>query len=773
MATDGMSRWLEGLDDERLTALVERRLGRVHRLPSSFDQLASLLSQPQSCTEAVRHVDRTAVQVAALVAESGGRGTPGEVATALDLPPQDVRAALERAEEQGLAWPVGADAWRTPAGLRHQAPLLLARGPSYRQLLEEMRLQELRALLQVHGLGGARSAADAVQTLLVALPHRVPQLLAEHPAAADALRRVAVSGELPEEEGLAAELVRQGLLLEVQGGLYLPAEVEEVLREGRPVLHVEAAPPRQDLPPAAPPLDRVLQLLAAAARLLDVLVAEKVKPLVSGGLGVQVLRRLAKAVEAELEDLVLLLQLLAASGLVATGQRAGAVTGRGLHWRSLPEEQAYVQLVRPQLHPRAALEDPQAAPSGLLLGVSRSGYDGPSVRQVAAAAASRGPESDCSLVLWLDWRRWRPGGRGARVRAFAQPLHVLELLALRAAGTPAPWLAPLLEAPQPGTAPGRGTSQEEAEADIACAAAAELLAAQLPPAQSDAVLQADGTAFVAGRADGGLRQLLDLLGRRESEHTWRLRATGVRDALDAGRTEGDLLAELTRRARHGVPSAIERLVRDVATSHGRIHVQGARTVLRLADALLGVELLHDKRLQALGLVEIAPGVVASNKPPTEVVAALRAVGHAPTGEGAAAPKPKSPASRPRAGGRAAAAGWSWGHDAAEVVRHLRSSPARSPQLTTHAPPPDAGSPTSLLPRLKHLSRPEAGLLLHALSTGAPVEIDYVDSAGAPTTRVVEDLEDTGRLLVGHCRLRQDERMFAPLGILSVRPAPPG
>lgn len=57
-----------------------------------------------------------------------------------------------------------------------------------------------------------------------------------------------------------------------------------------------------------------------------------------------------------------------------------------------------------------------------------------------------------------------------------------------------------------------------------------------------------------------------------------------------------------------------------------------------------------------------------------------------------------------------------------------------------------------------------------MRTGAPVEIDYVDSSGAPTTRVVQDLEDTGHLLVGHCRLREDERMFAPLGILSVRPA---
>jgi hypothetical protein len=769
MANDGMSRWLESLDDERLTSLVERRLARVHRLPSSFDELASLLSQLPSCTEAVRRVDRTAAQVVALIAESGGRGAADELAAALRLPAQEVRAALERAEEQGLAWPVGDDAWRTPGGLRHQVPVLLARGPSYLQLLDGMRLQELRALLQAHGLGGARSSADAVDALGSALPRRVPQLLADEPRAADALRQVAATGQLPEDEALAERMVTQGLLLDVQGAVYLPAEVEEVLRAGRSVLHVAAQPPRQQLPAAPPPVDGALQLLAAAGRVLQVLAEEPVKPLVSGGLGVQVLRRLAKTVEAELDDLVLLLQLMAAAGLVAVGDQAGAVTARGLRWRSLPEEQAYVQLVRPQLHPRAVLEDPQASLSGLLLGVSRSGFDMPPVRRVAAASAARGPEPDGSLAAWLDWSRWRPGGRTERLRALAQPLHVLDLLALRAAGTPAPWLGPLLEAPQPGPAPGRGTAAEEAEADSACAAAAELLAAQLPPAQADVVLQADGTAFVAGRADAGLRQLLDLVARRESEHTWRLHPIGVREALDAGRTGEDLLAELTRRARHGVPSAVERLVRDVADAHGRISVHEARTVLRLADELLGVELLHDKRLKALGLVEIAPGVVASSRPPAEVVAALRSTGHAPVGDGAAVARGTGKAARPRAGGRTAAAGGAWGHDAAEVVRHLRTAPARSPQLT-RSPGREQVSPAVLLRRLEHLSGPEAALLLHALRTGAPIEIDYVDSAGAPTTRVVEALEDTGHLLVGHCRLREDERMFAPLGILSVRPA---
>lgn len=766
MANDGMSSWLASLDDERLTAVVERRLDRVHWLPASFDQLASLLSQPESCFEAVHELDRTGAQVAALLGEGGGRSTAAELGRRLGQSPEVVAAALDRAGGLALAWPGAEGTWRAAAGLRAHAAVLLSRGPSYLQLLERMRLQELRVLLHAHGLGGARSTRDAVDVLSVALPRLVPQLLAESPGAAEALREVALTGRLPEDGALTGRLMDQGLVLDVGSGVYLPGEVLEVLRAGAAVLHVEELPPQHALPPAAPPVDRALQLLSAATRLLDALTDAPVKALAAGGLGVQVLRRLAKATEAELEDVVLLLQLLAAAGLVDTGHHAGAVTIHGQRWRSLPEEQAYVQLVRPQLHPRARLEDPQAPPSGLLLGVARTGHAAPTVRQIAAASAARGAESDGSLVAWLDWSRWRPGGRTARVRAFAQPRHVLELLALRVGATPSPWLSPLLQAPQPGPAPGRGSSLEEAEADAACAPAAALLAELLPPAQDDVVLQADGTAFVAGRAGAELRQLLDQLGQRESEHTWRLHARGVREALDGGRSGEELLAELGRRARHGVPSGVDRLVRDVAAAHGRIQVHGARTVLRLADAVLGVELLHDKRLRGLGLVEVAPGVVSSSKPPAEVVAALRAAGHAPTGEGAAAPEQKPSAGPSRTAGGGSATGRTWGHDAREVVRHLRRAPAGPPPP---AVPPPPASPATLLPRLRHLSRPEAELLLHAVTTGALIEIDYIDSEGTPTTRVVGDLEDTGHLLVGYCQLRQGERMFAPLGILSVRP----
>lgn len=770
MAADGMSGWLVDQDDQELIALVSRRLGRTVRAPASFDQLASLLSAPQSCSQALRGLDRSAAQVVAVLAGAGGRAEPHAVAAAMGVEGTHVLAALQRAERLALAWPGSAGCWRTAAGVAHLARQVLERGEPYDELLMHLGIVDLRALMGRLGLGSARSRNDALAVLEQVLPQRVPTTLDGAQGARELLTTLARSGDLPADEAVVQDLLDRALLVRVQGRTYLPAEVEAELRAGRVVLDVAHEPQQQAVAPGPAPVSVALRLLSAAGRLLDVLAADPPKALVSGGLGVQVMRRLAKAVGSELDEVVLLLQLLASARLVSAGQAAGAVTARGLRWRSLPEELAYVQLVRPQLHPGAVLEAPTDAPSGVLLGVPRTGRDLPTTRAVAEVVAVRGAETDLGLSAWLDWSAWQPGARSYRLRRFDQPLAVLELLALRVAGTPAPWLDELLTAEQPGPAPGLGGDDEEQSADHSAAVAAGLLAAHLPPSQEDVVLQADGTAFVAGRPGAGLRVLLDLLGDRESEHTWRLSAKGVREALDAGRTGEQLLAELTARAQHGVPGVVERLVRDAAAAHGRIELVGARTVLRLADPVLGVELLHDKRLRGLGLVEVVPGVVASGKPAAEVAAMLRAAGHAPVGEGATRPSSKAVRSpkRPSTGPARA-----WGTSPEEVVAQLRRAPARSRQLQ-----PDALAGArlqkqvmeGLWPRLRHLPGDEALLLVSAVALGVPVEIDYVDGGGSPTTRVVADLEDTGHLLVGHCRLRDDERMFAPLGILGVRPA---
>lgn len=651
MTAEAMARWLERLDDARLTALVGSRLGsQVTRLPSSFAELAALLSRPESWYSACTRADRGAVVAASWVARETRAMPVAEIAFGLEAAPEEVEAALRRASALALAWPDDG-LWRAPPGLRRLGPLLAHVAGS-------------------HELGPP-------------LPHPV---------------------------------------------------------DARPA-----------------PVAAVLQLLESCRRLLAVLEDKPVTPLVAGGLGLPATRRLAKTVHADVPTLVLHLQLLYYARLVAGGRRAGQVTARGRRWLSLPEEEAYVQLVRPALHPRVPLIWPGGAVSGLLGRVAPHHRGGvPRLRQLAHGCVVRGSESRASFERWADWSQWRSEDPVERLTELRPIIELLGLLALRGPSEPAPWLLPLLQAEQPEAPSGLASDEDEDRADRSAEAAAHALAAHLPPLQESVVLQADGTAFVAGRPDAGLRVLLDSLGSRESEHTWRFSSVRVRESLDAGGSADELLAELARRSPHALPSTVKRLVRDVAEAHGRVVVHRSRTVLRLADHGLGVELLHDQRLAPLELVEIAPGVVASPQEPDRVVTALRAAGHAPVGAGTSPPEPPV---RPAPG----LATWRWGHDAEEVVAHLRRFQARG-QLPTGV----RAAAERLFPRLGHLQRIEAEELLRAVVTGEPVEIDYVDGSGNPTTRVVEQLSDTGHLLIGHCRLRQEERTFVPVGVLAVR-----
>ncbi|CAN5151662.1 hypothetical protein BH24ACT10_BH24ACT10_17230 [soil metagenome] len=320
-----MSRWLADRGDQELIALLSQRLGRVSRPPASFDQLASLLSAPQSCAEALRLLDRSAAQVIAVLAGGGGRSEPHALAAALGVEEPHVLAALQRAERLALAWPGSGGTWRTAAGVAHLARQVLERGVTYDELLMHLGMVELRALVGRFGLGTARSRNDALAVLEQVLPQRAAAALDDAAGAARDLTEMALSGDLPGDDAVVQDLLDRALLVRVQGRTYLPAEVEEHLRAGRVVLEVAREPQQQAIAPGPAPVAPALRLLAAAGQLLDVLAADPPKALVSGGLGVQVLRRLAKATGCELDELVLLLPLLATA---RRGAAAGVRRGR-------------------------------------------------------------------------------------------------------------------------------------------------------------------------------------------------------------------------------------------------------------------------------------------------------------------------------------------------------------------------------------------------------------------------------------------------------------
>ncbi|WP_188037866.1 helicase-associated domain-containing protein, partial [Actinotalea sp. JY-7885] len=166
-------------------------------------------------------------------------------------------------------------------------------------------------------------------------------------------------------------------------------------------------------------------------------------------------------------------------------------------------------------------------------------------------------------------------------------------------------------------------------------AAAAALAAQLPPAVDELLLQGDLTGIVPGRPSEGLAALVELAAQVESRGaglTVRFTESSVRHALDRGRTAEELLAELSRFARNGVPQPLEYLVLDVARRHGRLRVGMASSYLRADDPSLLAGLVDDKALRGLGLLLLAPTVIASQATPSALLAALRERGLAPVTE---------------------------------------------------------------------------------------------------------------------------------------------
>jgi hypothetical protein len=731
------SAWLASLDDAALTALLGNRPETLARPLRTFNDLASLLSNPASVGEALRQLDRSAVQIAGVLG-TVGPSTPAQVEKALarsgDVPAGHVDSAIERLTRSGLAWPDARGRWQVPKAVATLAGGLCGYGPPVLATAERTQFFFLRAALDALGLGEARSAREAVfalsawardETAVAAAIAAAPQVVRT------GLEQIAVNGPVRDLDDVAARWLSERCLL-VQSGRDLatvPAELIAHVRGKRVVGVVRTEPGPAAVSPSDP--EPLLAVGAGMRALLGVLDRVTLKPLQSGGIGVQEQRRLAKALDVEQDVVRRLLHLAGDAGLVSTGTRPGFVTTDGAAWLERDEVPAAVELVVVALDAGRTAMDQSSPLWGLSWHQAR-----PSLRAVLAALVGH---PDRPPLAWVTWRWY-----GAAEEQLAEIVDELEWLGLLTPSGVQPWAAAV------------------AAGDVT--AAAQAIEAVLPAEQDDVVIQADGTAVVAGRPSTALRRLLDRVARRESERTWRIEAGCIRAAYDEGADAASLLKELHSHSRHPVPQVVERLVHDVADRHGRIVVVPATTLLRVDDEPLAITLLRDRRLKALDLSEVQPGLLTSTKKPADVLAALRVAGYAPAG-------PPEPARRRPAGSRRPERSYAPRvASPADVVQALREAGAACadevPLATVHQLTPPAYVTDG---RFDHLPVDQRVLLVRALTDGGPVEIDYVDSGGRWTTRVVEELQDIGWLLEGWCRLREDERNFAPDGIRAVRP----
>jgi hypothetical protein len=270
--------------------------------------------------------------------------------------------------------------------------------------------------------------------------------------------------------------------------------------------------------------------------------------------------------------------------------------------------------------------------------------------------------------------------------------------------------------------------------------------------------QADLTVIAAGVPAPEVREILDASADREARGAasiWRFSQRSIRRALDGGLSTVDLIARLRAIAAGGeLPQPLEYLINDAGRQHGALRIRAVGCVVYADNADQVAELVGARALSALALTPLAPTVLASAASPDATLQTLRKAGYAPTVDGAAmAVEAKTRPPREVATPRKPAV------DPAALARKLLAgrAPAKG---DTH------GQIAKAAPQL---SERAVRLLASAVEQGTMVRIDYTDTKGQVSTRIIEPAALDGRRLEAWCHLRDDERAFQLDRIAAVYP----
>ncbi|KLN35149.1 hypothetical protein FB00_08360 [Cellulosimicrobium funkei] len=784
-------------DDAALVALLGRRPDLATPSPSTLLSLAARAMNRTSLERALAGLDELTLHVleSVLVLDSvGTSATAAAVARATGVDRARVTTALALLDELALVWTPGTRS----AGFRPAPGVAEVLGP------------------HPAGLGpvAALAAGDASAAGTSAPPGDLPD---DAPPGArailDALAWGPPVGVAPRADASARRatgwLVEHGYLRATdERHVVLPREVGLALRGGRTHRDVRTAPPVpevRELPTTTVDAESAsagLEAVRLVARLVTHWTEHPPGVLRAGGLGVRDLRRAALALEVDDPTAAAVVELAAAAGLVADDgddPPTFAPTLAAEDWLDDDLGDRWATLARGWWRSRRT---PWLVGSRDEKGALRAALDPelwrpwvPRLRRSVLDVLDLAPGRPLAAADVVAVLRWRTPRAVPPEQAVAGLLREAALLGATGAGALAPPGRVLLgsdDAASPtGTVP----------ADLGAA-----FEAVLPAEVDDLLLQGDLTGIVPGRPSRTLERLVEVAADVESRGaatTVRFTPDSVLRALDRGATADELLAELAAHSRTPVPQPLEYLVRDTARRHGRVRVGTASSYVRAEDPVLLAGIAEDPALRGLGLVLLAPTVLASAAPAGELQEALRARGVPAVVEGpdgrvliadragrrgapdAVAPSRRgrvAPAGR-RAGGRSRT-GVVPGSGArvdepggspertqrfADLVARLRAADARSaeragdgaggrPGRTAHAEGdgPRAGERTPSgtnghrdgYAPAEGTSDPVAalGLLREAIADGALVWLEVVGPTGSQDRRRVRPLTlDAGRL----------------------------
>ncbi|WP_410667976.1 helicase-associated domain-containing protein [Amycolatopsis sp. cmx-4-68] len=456
----------------------------------------------------------------------------------------------------------------------------------------------------------------------------------------------------------------------------------------------------------------VQHLLRSAYALLDT--SRPIVGLRQGGVGVKERQRLGKALGLGDDDLLLVLDLLFAAGLVVQVGPAFEVTARYEPWREATPARQWAEL------------------AWAWFWLSHS----PTARR--ATAVSKVESSHARAARWAVLRAARGGlsvdGVAAAAYWFCPAVHQYVAGVVR-------------EAEMVGVVAGDVLSVcgeallSAGNTDALVASVAEVVV----PMPCEVEVLEDLKAVVFGQLTVEAARVLAASAESLTEdgaRVWQFTPASVRMAFAQGWTGESLLAALDELTQQNVPWALRALLGERGRGHVRVRAVGCCVV---AEAEVVAEVV---RLP--GFVELAPTVAGSALAPSEVVAQLQAAGFA------VAEDPSS---------------------GSVVVRRRKAvAPVEEGQPgAVDLPDLDAAEPSTaqiVRGRNPKLSTKAVALLAKAIDGQSDVRIDYVDGKGEPSQRTITPIRWDGPFLLAWCHKREADRQFRVERIQSVSPGGP-
>ncbi|HVF13727.1 MAG TPA: helicase-associated domain-containing protein [Acidimicrobiales bacterium] len=635
---------LDLLDERVLATLLRARPDLAHPPPRGMMELAVRAGTPASVEACRRALDLAGHQVHAALCLLPNPATLGELATILEIDEEDsdLATVLGRLTDRAIVVRDGDQLWLAPGlDIRHPAGL----GPPAAIALAPQSAPALANCAQRLGVApGATKAATMVAIAgVLSQPERLSHLLkTAPPGAADLVRRLAYDGP----EGYAAGAVYNGDKTAagwlVNRGVVAPAGWDTVLLVREAGLAIRGGKVFPDLSLRRPDLptlpvdaaavdraaaERALRLVADVSTILDLWAVDAPRQLKAGGLGIQAVRRAAKAIDRSEVEAARVIELAAAAGLVSIDAGSDAVlplpaydewSGRSVagRWSHLVAAwmawDLHVGLAGaldgkgkpiPPLMVRAA-EPHATARRGCILDTLAE----------AAPAMSFASDVVYSRATWEMPALWT-GGPASPVGLVSWTLAECELVGLCGLGALSSW--------------GRRAATGDMQG------AEEVLGRVVPTATSDFVVQADLTALAPAELVRPVLAELESMADLESRgaaNLYRFTEASVRRSYEAGRTASDILGFLETHAAKGVPQALSYLVNDVGRRFGRIRVTTTACCLRSDDPSLLAEVVASRPVKRLGLRLLAPTVAAASADPSTVLTVLRDAGFLPAEE---------------------------------------------------------------------------------------------------------------------------------------------